>query len=1539
MALNLEELKFVVDTTELDAAAKKIGALGDALNKVNKPVKESAANAEKLAQAQAKIELATAKAALAAEKMNKAQNETVGSSKAQVSILEKQIMVLEYMAQGHSRGQASMMATAKVAGAVSTEIEALSNTLKTQRTLMGTDPFDKSIGALESWSNKVKVATEVEQLYKQGLGLTKTQMQELAIEKQRLIALAAMEGKSIQQVEAEYQKIIGVAANLAQKQNTITSTIKQQDKALSDAAKATAYLADADARLAAALDVTNAKLDKAGSDALVKYEKALRQSGMGADEAAAKLAKARTQFDAIADKKQADKLQYLARAISVQMGDVGISLASGMNPLLVMIQQGDQIRGAIQQAGAEGKQLQTAMAGAATQIATSFVQTGQAIGGFFVSAIKSTGAALLGLPLELTRTAFLSMFASADVAAQAFERLKVAAIAFSKVGIVAAIAVIAALGKGLYDVVKQQDALTTQLVLTGGSLGLNAAKANEYAMAMNDVGISTTSALKVIAAMAKEGGFLAADINKVTIAAVELEKYGGVAVEETVKQFAKLKEKPVDALTSIAKATGLVSPEVLKLVSDLEAQGKSSEAAAVAMKAYADVTLAQKDKLKTELSDFALFMKTLSSSVADFFDGVFRDLFRRAAPAEAIKEQIKAIDDLLNNNAGVAGMIIGGAGIGKKAYEEQRAALVEQLKLVGKASDLELTRNSEARKTAAILESVNKGREDSLSKQDKMQRELNKAEKDHDFLIQQGLLKREESEKILQNIRDKYKETKAPKTDAEKEQLRLLRESETYLNKVSSLTNEATKQQEEYTKAQKLALDIFSDPDFKNYPEQQRIKIANALEQAHAEELIANELTKQRAVQKQIYDEYIKLQAERDKAMFDAQDNAVLLNQALKEESDELVLQASLIGKTDEERKRAIKTRQAELILAKDLAAIDKLKSLDNGADITDLRTQAYQRFADRTKNINAEIANDFASQMQKQYDTVIKGLSDSITTALFEGGKAGSKQLRNVITAALREPITIVVKAAVDVASTAISSGLNSMLGGAAGSSLGSTLGAVTGLSSMGAGLGAGWSAAFGEAGLMGGLDAAGVAMSSGNIMAGLGTGIGVVAPYLLALAALPKVMSGLFGSGPEQTGAGITGTLSAGGTSVRNYRSMRDDNGWGRSTDYWREFDKVDTNLQSFLDTATQGYFNSSTKYAKALGLPTEALASVTKQIDIELAGLNPEQQQAKINEALGGFGDELAKRLGLESYQALEQLGKQVLQQRYDLESQLLALQGDTVALRERERSQIYETNRALFDQIKALEDKQAKDEAATKITEEKIKLEQQLAILQGKTTQSAIDRAALLSNENRVIYDQIQALQEKTKAEEERTKAEEAYKTALESTTKTIVDEIARLRGTNTNQAGLEAQFAILTAQARSGDLEALAKLPAITQGLEQIAGATAVNATDIVMARARLAQSLQDTLGYTGANGFSATPSVASVSLSSVSAMGTGATATVSASSSNQELLSALVTEVQGLRAEVRADVSHNAKTAKILERANQDGETLSVSATIDGGVV
>ena len=48
-------------------------------------------------------------------------------------------------------------------------------------------------------------------------------------------------------------------------------------------------------------------------------------------------------------------------------------------------------------------------------------------------------------------------------------------------------------------------------------------------------------------------------------------------------------------------------------------------------------------------------------------------------------------------------------------------------------------------------------------------------------------------------------------------------------------------------------------------------------------------------------------------------------------------------------------------------------------------------------------------------------------------------------------------------------------------------------------------------------------------------------------------------------------------------------------------------------------------------------------------------------------------------------------------------------------------------------------------------------------------------------------------------------------------------------------------------------------------------------------------------------------------------------------------MKALLEELAGLRAEVRADVGHNAKTARILSRVSLDGEALAVDASVDGG--
>jgi len=1479
--MDLAELKFVVDTKQLEDAAKKIDALATSVSKVNKPITTAALESEKLALAQAKVAEAAAKAEIAELKLEQAQTKNAQATGKSTNLLEHHNLILKYQAEGNSKGQASILATAKAAGMLDHELLELNKTLVLQRTLMGTEPFDNSIGLHQKLQNQTKITDEVTNLFNRSLGLTEKQMVDLAREKQRLIALYGIEGKSLDGLAAEYEQIVQMSVRINQANDARTNGMKSQIKAQSDAAKATAYLADADARLAAALSDTNKSLDKQATDALVKYEKALKQTGMASDIAATKLAAAKTQFEQIANKKQADKLQYLARAISVQMGDVGISLASGMNPLLVMIQQGDQIRGAIQQAGAEGKDLERAMAGAATQIATSFIQTGQAIGGFFVNAIKSAASAIFALPIETARYAISSLTATTDVSAQAFERLKIAAMSLAKVGIVAIVLALAGLAVGLYDVIKQQDALTTQLVLTGASLGLNTALANQYAASLNTVGVNSSFTLKTIAAMAKEGGFLAKEITMVVKAADNL-KLANVSVEDTVKQFSKLKEKPVDALIEIAKNTGLVKPEIIALVSELEQQGKTSEAAAIAMKAYADVTIEQKERLKEELSGFAVFMKTLSTEVADFFDSVFKSLWYKSDPSTAIEKQIQQINATLNG-----GFFVGG--VSADALKKQKNALVEQLMLLDQQKVIEISANNDRIRTAKALGEWQKLSVTNIDKE-------RKAELDIANIRKVGLEAKKseaEIEKLIADYKEKNKPAKTPKTDAQKEAERLAKESERYLSRISSLTNAATKEQEGYTKAQKLALDIFSDPDFKNYPEQQRIKIANAIAQAHAEELVANELENQRRINAEV----VKTRNELVEAGAKQVDAAKLTTQALVDESTMYDYKLSLVGKEEKEVENLLAQKKIQLEYEKEIARIKSLNLLSGAKE--DLELQAYEQFLLKRENLNKASNLKVAEELLKEYNRIADGLTDSIVTALIEGGESGGKKLRSILEAELRRPITVFVRAIVDSltggATGAAASAGGNFLSSMGGSLLSSSLGSI----SVGGGTLAAAGSAFGTGfmtTLQGGsvAEAAGIYSAAG--MQGVSTGLSAGAslagyvPQIAAAIAIGNAL-GLFKS-TKQVGGGISGILGAStptsevamsgflgkgrtrtvSNDIQQYALMREGGSLIDGPNYYRQTQGTFAGNAALQQTFNQ--LKASTKaMADTLKLSSAGIDSFTKTIDISFDGLTDAQIQEKIASTFASVNDELAA-LVLGAGATAEQLStlyNNVMQQRYDLETQLLELQGKTLELRERERAKIYDVNKEMFDQIKALEDQKAANEAAAVAMEK------------------------------------------------------------LTSVTTTIVDEINRLRGVSQTSSGLESQFAILTAQARSGDLTALAQLPEVTKGLEQIAASSAVNATDIIFARARLAQSLQDTLGYFPAGTLStATTSVAT--LPSVATASAGAS--VSAASSNQELLAALVIEVQGLRAEVRADVSHNAKTAKILERVNQDGESLTVTTLV-----
>lgn len=149
--------------------------------------------------------------------------------------------------------------------------------------------------------------------------------------------------------------------------------------------------------------------------------------------------------------------------------------------------------------------------------------------------------------------------------------------------------------------------------------------------------------------------------------------------------------------------------------------------------------------------------------------------------------------------------------------------------------------------------------------------------------------------------------------------------------------------------------------------------------------------------------------------------------------------------------------------------------------------------------------------------------------------------------------------------------------------------------------------------------------------------------------------------------------------------------------------------------------------------------------------------------------------------------------------------------------------------------------------------------------------------------------------------------------------------------------MQAQFATGTAMARAGDSDALARLPELSQAIEAAAVLQAVTAADVALMRGQLAASLSETLGVLGLKvpafevGTNYVPRTMLAQIHEGEAIvprayNPAAGGTAPGSEALALRVEALVTELQGLRAEVRSGVTHSAKTARILDRVARDGD-------------
>jgi len=187
-------------------------------------------------------------------------------------------------------------------------------------------------------------------------------------------------------------------------------------------------------------------------------------------------------------------------------------------------------------------------------------------------------------------------------------------------------------------------------------------------------------------------------------------------------------------------------------------------------------------------------------------------------------------------------------------------------------------------------------------------------------------------------------------------------------------------------------------------------------------------------------------------------------------------------------------------------------------------------------------------------------------------------------------------------------------------------------------------------------------------------------------------------------------------------------------------------------------------------------------------------------------------------------------------------------------------------------------------------------------------------------------------------------------AWRSLTDSIIEEVRRLRGelVGDGSVGLafaQSQFAITTAQARAGDRDAAGRLPELSRQVQDLLRMNSGTLAEFMQGQSTLLASLTETAQFLNKRyrlripGFAVGTDYVPRDMLAMIPEGEqivpkAYNPNAGGPGGNADLVSELQSlraEVQGLRAEVRADVGHNAQSAKMLTRAMaREGDAFTV---------
>ncbi|EOL9782036.1 phage tail length tape measure family protein [Escherichia coli] len=176
------------------------------------------------------------------------------------------------------------------------------------------------------------------------------------------------------------------------------------------------------------------------------------------------------------------------------------------------------------------------------------------------------------------------------------------------------------LGKAWYDGQKEGEEFNRQLSLTGHYAGVTAGQLWTLSRAISGNGITQHAAAGALAQVVGSGAFRGNDIGMVARAAAQMERSVGQSISDTINQFKRLKDDPVNAAKALDNELHFLTATQLEQIRILGEQGRSSDAARIAMSALAEETGRRTADIDNNLNALGSTLQTLSDWWKQFWD-------------------------------------------------------------------------------------------------------------------------------------------------------------------------------------------------------------------------------------------------------------------------------------------------------------------------------------------------------------------------------------------------------------------------------------------------------------------------------------------------------------------------------------------------------------------------------------------------------------------------------------------------------------------------------------------------------------------------------------------------------------------------------------------------------------------------------------------------------------------------------------------------------------------------------------------------------